>query len=440
MKCYFDQLADFLFEKLNKDEMFTCSFSAESSDFVRFNKSKIRQAGNVEQSYMYFDLIRDQKHAPCRMGLCGNFQTDADRVLKELSTLRKTLAVVPKDPHLLYATEVCSTSTISDNKLPPAKELVHDVLKEVSNEDFVAILASGSLFKGFANSFGQRNYFEKHNYNLDFSLYHEKDKAVKSLVAGFEWDKEIFRRKIERAKSELAVLKKSAKTITPGKYRVYLSPAALAEIMQMLCWGGFSEKSQQTKTSPLLKMRDDNKTLSPKLSITENIKEGASANFQEDGFVKPQQVVFLHEGSLQNCLISPRTAKEYNLITNGSNSEESPTALNIYPGSLREDSILTELHEGLYINNLWYLNYSDRQAGRITGMTRFATFWVENGKILAPVNVMRFDDSIYHFLGSNLMDLTQNREYILDSSTYDERSCHSLRLPGALIKDFALTL
>ena len=26
----------------------------------------------------------------------------------------------------------------------------------------------------------------------------------------------------------------------------------------------------------------------------------------------------------------------------------------------------------------------------MTGMTRFASFWVEHGKIVAPVNVMRF--------------------------------------------------
>ena len=38
-----------------------------------------------------------------------------------------------------------------------------------------------------------------------------------------------------------------------------------------------------------------------------------------------------------------------------------------------------QLDTGIYVNNLWYLNYSDRPAGRITGMTRFATLWVEEG-------------------------------------------------------------
>ena len=98
------------------------------------------------------------------------------------------------------------------------------------------------------------------------------------------------------------------------------------------------------------------------------------------------------------------------------------------------------LDTGLYVSNLWYLNFSDRPAGRITGMTRFATFWVERGRPVAPVNVMRFDDSIYRILGENLVDLTREREMLLDPSTYEERSTASARLPGALLRSLRFTL
>jgi predicted Zn-dependent protease len=86
------------------------------------------------------------------------------------------------------------------------------------------------------------------------------------------------------------------------------------------------------------------------------------------------------------------------------------------------------------------LNFSDRPAGRITGMTRFATFWVEGGRIVAPVGPMRFDDTIYRMLGDNLIDLTRDRELLLDSSTYGERSTASSRLPGALLRSVKFTL
>jgi predicted Zn-dependent protease len=76
----------------------------------------------------------------------------------------------------------------------------------------------------------------------------------------------------------------------------------------------------------------------------------------------------------------------------------------------------------------------------MTGMTRFATFWVENGKIVAPVNVLRFDDTIYRMLGTSLEALTAETELILESGTYRERALSSMRLPGALLSELAFTL
>jgi predicted Zn-dependent protease len=73
-------------------------------------------------------------------------------------------------------------------------------------------------------------------------------------------------------------------------------------------------------------------------------------------------------------------------------------------------------------------------------MTRFATFWVENGKIVAPVDVLRFDDTVYRLLGENLEDLTRETEFILDAGTYQSRQLASVRLPGALVKEMAFTL
>ena len=66
--------------------------------------------------------------------------------------------------------------------------------------------------------------------------------------------------------------------------------------------------------------------------------------------------------------------------------------------------------------------------------------WVENGEIVAPLNVMRLDDSIYRFFGSELEALTAERDFIIDATSYGRRSVDSMRLPGALVRDFRFTL
>ncbi len=109
-------------------------------------------------------------------------------------------------------------------------------------------------------------------------------------------------------------------------------------------------------------------------------------------------------------------------------------------GELAQAEVLARLGSGLYIGNLWYLNYSDRPAARITGMTRFACFWVEDGRIQAPLASMRFDDSLYSLLGSQLEALTGERELSLSTRTYHERHHGSTLLPGALLGRLPLTL
>jgi predicted Zn-dependent protease len=180
--------------------------------------------------------------------------------------------------------------------------------------------------------------------------------------------------------------------------------------------------------------------LHPTVSIVENTRGGVAPNFQEMGFIRPDQVRLIEGGVFRNCLVSPRSAKEYGVPTNGASSWEAPESVEVVAGDIAVDQVLRRLDTGVYINNVWYLNYSDRAACRITGMTRFATFWVKNGVIQAPLNVMRFDETLYRMLGENLLGLTAERDLILDSSTYHARSTSSSRVPGALVEDFTFTL
>jgi predicted Zn-dependent protease len=141
-----------------------------------------------------------------------------------------------------------------------------------------------------------------------------------------------------------------------------------------------------------------------------------------------------------NTLVNTRTAQEYQKVSNQANTEESLRAAEVSTGNLPQEQILAELDTGLYLSNLHYLNWSDRQTGRITGMTRYACFWVENGQIVAPIKNLRFDESLYNFWGTNLLAVTNFAEYVADVDSYGRRSLGGSWVPGMLIKDFTYTL
>lgn len=441
MQEYFYQLADYLSSLLHADEVYTCSFSAEDSDFVRFNRSAVRQAGAVSQRYFELDLIKGQRHSEGTISLSGDLDTDRAHIQQVLESARARLPYLPEDPHLLYATEVQSSEHHGKNQLPEdSVAIIASILEAGRGRDLVGIYAAGGIHNGFANSFGQRNWFSSYSYNFDWSFFLQGDKAVKTGYAGFVWNPAAFTQKVELAKEELAVLSRTPRTIEPGRYRVYLSPTALSEIIGLLNWGGFGLKDHRTKQTTLLKMAEGDARLHSMLSVAENTQDGVAPNFQDAGFLKPDQVQLIDKGVFRNCLVSPRSAKEYGVPTNGAGDGEMPESIDVAAGTLRSHDVLKQLDTGVYINNLWYLNYSDRPACRITGMTRFATFWVERGEIHAPLNVMRFDETLYRMLGDNLEHLTSERDFILDSGTYGARSTSSSRMPGAIVRDFTFTL
>ncbi len=440
MQTYFYQLADFIQTLLHADETTLANLSAEESNFVRFNKSAVRQAGSIKQIGLTIALIAKQRRAESRLTLSGNRESDEGLVRAAIDTLRRDLGDLPEDPYLLYNTNPQSTEKIGESSLPTDAEMLDQILAAGRGKDLVGLFASGAIYKGFANSLGQRNWHRVDNFNCEWCLYHTTDKAVKSGYAGTHWVAAEFEKKMTQAATQLAILQRPAKSLTPGQYRSYLSPSALYEIVGLLSWGGFGVKSQRNKQSPLLKLEDGSESLHASVSLVENAKNGVAAGFQGDGFIKAPTVSLIENGKHAGALISPRSAREFGIETNGANGSESPESLDMAAGTLAQEDVLKTLGTGIMIGNLWYLNYSDRAGCRMTGMTRFATFWVEQGEIIAPLNVMRFDDSAYRVLGQNLLDLTTERDWLIDSSSYGERSTGSARMPGALVNDFSLTL
>ena len=440
MESYFHDVAALVTRSLRADEVHLANFYGEDSDFVRFNGGKIRQAGAVEMRSLSIDLIRGRRHAAGSTSLGGDLDADRVRIAALVESLRERYAWVPEDPYLLYATDVVSSAKRAESRLPPSAQAVEEVRTAARGRDLVGIYAAGGIYNGFANSLGQRNWCANASFNLDWSFVHSADRAAAANYAGFEWDPRAFRRKVDMALEQLALLARPARTVAPGRYRVYLAPAAFAEFLGLLGWGAFGLRAHRTKTTPLLRMIEEGERLDPRMRLHENARDGLAPGFQEEGFRRPDVVPLIDQGVYAECLASPRSAAEYGVPTNGASASEMPQALDVAAGDVAVDRVLGTLRDGIYVGNVWYLNYSDRVACRTTGMTRFATFVVENAALAAPLEVMRFDETLYRMLGTNLIGLTAEREWIVDPGSYGQRSTATTRLPGALIADFTLTL
>ena len=306
---------------------------------------------------------------------------------------------------------------------------VNSLLPVTQGVDLAGIWASGSVYTGVANSLGQQHWFETETFSLDYSLITKDKKMVKDCFAGTHWNQDEYEKYINNSKNKLEIMNRESVQIDPGNYRTYIAPAGVADIVDMFSWGGISESSLQQKDSALLKMRQENVQLSPCFTLTEDFSSGMVPKFNGNGEIAPETLPLIVGGSLENTLVSTRTEKEYGVSSNFASSSEGLRSPIIKTGDLKEEEILSKLDKGVYLSNLHYLNWSDRLGGRITGMTRYACFYVENGEIVAPIENMRFDDTIYNVFGENLESVTDKNQLIPNVGTYDGRNLGGSHCP-----------
>lgn len=438
----FSQLTDRLIDSLHAGEHLTINLNSERSQFIRFNNAKVRQSGVVSDGNVTISLIYNQREAYAEFPFTGNREVDIKYAIESLNYLRQEVAQVPENPYLVIPENQGSSREVYQGNLLQPDEAIETILAPINNIDFTGFYASGSIIRANANSAGQRHWFATDSFFVDYSMFVQTDsaeKAVKGIYAGKDWRAEDYQAQISRSQQQSIALQRPSKNVERGQYRTYFAPAASSELLSFLA-GSVGEASFQQGSSALLKLKNQERTLSPLLSLSENFTYGNVPRFNELGEVAPEYLPVILNGKLANTLVSSRSAKEYNRAANGASGGESMRSPEVAAGDLAEANILKQLDTGLYLSNLHYLNWSDHTGGRITGMTRYACFWIENGDFVAPIENLRFDDSIYDFFGDNLEAFTDFREFIPDTGTYEKRSLGGILVPGMLTKKFTFTL
>lgn len=436
----FNQLVDALLPQLNDDEHMRITLVGEESQFTRFNQAKVRQTGSVINGSLTLTLMANQRVANESLSFMGNKKTDWPLLLTALQNLRQELIQLPSDPHLVLPQGDARSREVYPGQLLAPEAVVPNVLPKLAGLDAAGLYAGGRSIQAYADSAGQRHWFETETFTLDYSLFTKQGQAVKGIYAGRTWQDAAYVATLAASKALLEQTEYPPKPMERGQYRTFLAPAATADLVSMLSWGGIGEASIRRGGSGLGPLQRQERLLSSQVQLTEDFSLGQVPRFNQYGELAPQTLSLITSGQLVNTLVSARTAKEYNIPSTYAEAGEYLRSPRLSPGKLPTAEVLAALDTGLYVSNLHYLNWSDRPQGRITGMTRYACFWVEHGKIVAPIENLRFDESLYNFWGDNLIDLTQEETFVPEVGSYGYRDLGGIMVPGMLVNDFAYTL
>jgi len=436
---YIHKLSETLFNELQGDEQLSLFLHSEESSFYRFNRSLVRQNSHVQQHELAIQFYKEERILKNCINLTLNLELDLKTALDIMDNSRQQALLMDKNPQFVKIKNNGHSSVIKKSTYPSDEQIPQIVHELFSDTDLAGLWCSGPLRQVSINSEGQFHFFETDFFFFDYSLYNGP-LAAKGYYSENQFDLNTFNQQAQFTKNKLKLLSKPLQKISKGQYKVYLEPMAMAEILWSMGWSTLSQSQFNKGHAPLKKLKEKLSLFSSKVNFTENFELGMTPEFNSLGELSLPHIKLIENGHLNTLLISTATAQEYKLETNFADPKESPRSLELGAGQLQTDQVLQKLDTGLYLSNLHYINYSDIQSARITGMTRFASFWVEKGEIIGPIQDLRFDESLYNIFGPNLIDLTTERSTFVDIGTYQKRSLGVLKTPGALINNFNFTL
>lgn len=452
---YWLSLHEHAHRHIHSQEYYTMELSAETSRFTRFNNSRIRQTGSVFDAECSLSLFEPEgencKKTTISFRVSGNFEEDCARVARAIHSGRAensqngptefvTVPTACRPEAMHHFSPILRE--IESPFLDPedSSELEALLMMKLNGVDAAGMFSSGRRIRAMATSAGASHWYCAPLTAIDYSLYDVNQNAVKQEFVFSNANEDVvqFSQSLETLRKRLDLLSKPKLSIRPGDYTTYIASDACSTLLESFAWEAFSEKEIQKRLSPMRTLRTQEKTLSKKFNIIEDFSLGFAIPFNERGEVAPDYFPIIQSGKLENTWISQETATEFHLNSNGATASESLRSPKILPGNTSEEALIAQIDEGIFVSRFHYCNFSSESEGRLTGLTRFGTFWVKNGKLVAPLGTLRFDDSIFRFWGTELVDFSQNVTSAPELGSYEFRSFGGVATPGCLLRSFSI--
>lgn len=259
--------------------------------------------------------------------------------------------------------------------------------------DTFGCASSARRFEALANSAGLFAYEKRSEIDLSATARNRAD-----TWSGWAGAHEFFAPRLDAAAIARDACAKAAHDATPvdldpGDYTVILEPAATAELAFWLMSAMDARAAEEGRSFYSRAgggSREGEKIFDEKLSIR---VDPADALAPEGGVgyegVPHRARAFIDKGVVQALYRSRAWAQK-------TDRAPIPFARNfvIEGGGASLDDMIRATIRGVLITRLWYTNIVDPRSLLLTGLTRDGNFLIENGRIVAPVRNMRFNQRL----------------------------------------------
>jgi len=323
-------------------------------------------------------------------------------------------------------------SELADMTSSEKLDFINTAVGELESDELKlsGIFSTGAIWEAIANTLSDNILFHAiSDAQVSFELVHSKNKWEIAAGQSAVSKKDLNPQKIN---SELSTLLKlyqnsSPEIVKPGTYDVILSGEALAEILDMMGYIGFSGGLFKRKMSCLRDEHIDKKIFDDKLTIIDDpdYRETFPRKFDLNGN-KRNEFIFVENGVFKQFMWDRDSADEFKQKETGHDVQGLSTVVS--PGKKHAfsfEDILENEKTTLFIPHLHYMNIVNMTEGIITACSRFGALIFENGEMKIPFN-FRLTDSFFN--------LFKNIEWISDETvTVNTSNSYGMRAPTAAL-------
>jgi len=370
-----------------------------SNSLTRFANNQIHQNVAWHDLGISIRVVNDK-----RIGV-ASINTFDDMSLKKLVNKAIELAKLQKpDKHFV--------SLPKPKKIPKVKNEVYEAKEEELAKNVYLVIkkaksnhltASGAYANdtseiAVANSHGVWAYHAGSSCNLSTIILGRSSSGFAADVARNVKD-------IDAEKVAMIAIKKTLDSaqpedIEPGEYEVILEPQAVSEMLAFFQWYGPNARIYHEQAS-CLSEKMGKRVFGKNITIIDDPfhPEIFPMPFDYEGQPKKTMAI-VEKGILKNIAYDSYYAKRYKTKNTGhalpAPNTMGPIPLHLYikPGNKTRKEMIKSVKRGLLVTRLWYVRVLNPKTLNVTGMTRDATFLIENGKIVKPVKNLRFNQSI----------------------------------------------
>ena len=221
--------------------------------------------------------------------------------------------------------------------------------------------------------------------------------------------------------------------VEPDEYEVILAPRCLAEYTKYLCYAMDARSLDQR--SSYFEGKVDQKVFPDHISISDdNTDPEMIRKDYGSGAHIYRPLKLIENGVFRNFLCNQYYHHKLGLPKNGNPA----SCLKIAPGTASLEEMISHVKRGLYISSLHYMNMINAKQTSLTGLTRDGTFLIEDGKITAVVNNLRFTEKLSRIL-NNIVELEDTAYTIPFSDNYANFDIETVKAPHARVQHFNIT-